>query len=80
MKKLTYLIIILLSFALQKVKAQNDLHFSHFMFNMMTYNPAVAGNSNFLEGNIVARKQWVGFNGAPTLGILNAHTYLHDVR
>jgi type IX secretion system PorP/SprF family membrane protein len=60
--------------------AQNDLHFSHYMFNTVYYNPAAAGTTSNLEANLTARKQWIGFNGAPTLGFINAHSYLHKVK
>lgn len=76
----TLLLILFLFTAAIAVKAQNDLHFTHFMFNMLTYNPAVAGNNSNLEATLTGRKQWVGFNGAPTLGFINAHAYLYEVR
>lgn len=78
MKKILFFIGIVISTNL--ALAQNDLHFSHYMFNTVYYNPAAAGTTANLEANLTARKQWVGFNGAPTLGFLNAHTYLHKVK
>jgi type IX secretion system PorP/SprF family membrane protein len=80
MKRILFLSISLYLLLINSLKAQNDLHFSHYMFNTVYYNPAAAGTTANLEANLTARKQWVGFNGAPTLGFLNAHTYLYKVR
>ncbi|MCC7050962.1 MAG: type IX secretion system membrane protein PorP/SprF [Bacteroidia bacterium] len=75
-----YLLLLFVLCLTINTRAQNDLHFSHYMFNTVYYNPAAAGNKPTLEANITARKQWVGFNGAPTLGFLNVHTYIDKVK
>jgi len=61
------------------VNAQNDILFSHYMFNEMTYNPAVAGSSPTLDASILARQQWIGFDEAPSSQVLNAHTFVRGV-
>lgn len=36
------------------------------MFNKLLYNPAYAGNKGLTTINMYGRKQWTGFDGAPT--------------
>jgi type IX secretion system PorP/SprF family membrane protein len=62
------------------VIAQNDLQFSHFMFNEITYNPAATGNNDKLITSLVARQQWIGIENAPSTQFLNAHAYLEQVK
>jgi type IX secretion system PorP/SprF family membrane protein len=38
-------------------------------------NPAVTGNTPFLELNLFGRKQWVGVDGAPSTQILSGHSF-----
>jgi len=58
---------------------QNDILFSHYMFNEMTFNPAIAGSSPTLDASILARQQWVGFDEAPSSQVLNLHSYVRDI-
>jgi type IX secretion system PorP/SprF family membrane protein len=74
MKKLLIISIIILTSLL--AKAQNDVHFSHYMFNYLAFNPAHAGSSNNIVASLVGRKQWVGMNQSPTTQLFNGHTYL----
>lgn len=46
--------------------AQQDPQFSQYMFNPLVLNPAYAGSRGVLNGSIVLRQQWVGFDGAPS--------------
>lgn len=59
--------------------AQNDFHFSHYMYNFHTYNPANAGSSSNIIANLVARKQWVGMDGSPLTTFVNAHAYVPSI-
>jgi type IX secretion system PorP/SprF family membrane protein len=45
--------------------AQQDPQFSMGIQNRMAINPGYAGSSGFLCGNLLARQQWFGVNGAP---------------
>lgn len=45
--------------------AQQDPQFSMGIQNRMAINPGYAGSTGFLCGNLLARQQWVGVNGAP---------------
>lgn len=46
--------------------AQQDVQFTHNMFNGLIYNPAVAGSKDGMSAFLLTRNQWVGFEGAPT--------------
>ena len=46
--------------------AQQDPQFTQFMFNKLIYNPGYAGTSGGICGVGQFRKQWIGFEGAPT--------------
>ena len=47
--------------------AQQRAVYSNFLLNDYYYNPAIAGSKNVHIANISYRKQWVGFEGAPSL-------------
>ncbi|MDT8400823.1 MAG: type IX secretion system membrane protein PorP/SprF [Bacteroidales bacterium] len=59
------LIILLSTFMLTGLSAQNDPVSSQFMFNHMLYNPGSAGASGMICATAMNRQQWVGFEGAP---------------
>jgi len=59
--------------------SQNDILFSHYMFNELTFNPAVAGSSPNLDVSLLARQQWIGFDEAPSSQILNAHSFFRNI-
>ncbi len=66
MKKLFSKINIILVFAVSLASAQQDPQFTQFMFNKLVYNAGYAGVSGGSCGVIQYRKQWAGFDGAPT--------------
>jgi type IX secretion system PorP/SprF family membrane protein len=47
-------------------KSQDQYVFTNFMMNDYYYNPAVAGSKDVHYANIGFRKQWAGFNEAPS--------------
>ena len=53
------------------VMAQQDPMTSHYMFNTLTYNPAIAGISGLICATAISRQQWTGFTGAPSTTIFN---------
>lgn len=72
MKKITILnIILLLAFG---VKAQQDPQYSLYQFNQLAINPAYAGARDAIAVVLDMRKQWVGFNGAPTTLAATIHS------
>jgi len=48
------------------LKAQQDPQYSLYQFNQMVINPAYAGARDAIAVVMDVRKQWVGFDGAPT--------------
>jgi type IX secretion system PorP/SprF family membrane protein len=71
MKSILTLIIGLFSLTLV---AQQDLHYTFFMFNHQLYNPAYVGSRN--TGSVMGlhRSQWLGFEGAPSSQVFSFHT------
>jgi len=73
-------LVVLISLFISSVGiSQNDILFSHYMFNELTFNPAVAGSSPTLDASLLARQQWIGFDEAPSSQVLNVHTFLRDI-
>lgn len=69
MKKISLLFLITWVLVTQ---AQQDPQITQFMYNKLMYNPGYAGTSDALCANLLYRKQWVNFPGAPTTMVLNA--------
>jgi len=65
MKKI-YLGILIVVSAFMDVKAQQNPHYTQYMYNMNVINPAYAGSKDHLSGGLLYRNQWVGVDGAPT--------------
>ncbi len=63
MKKYTFTLII--SFIVAQMFAQQVPQFSQRMFDVMSYNPAIAGAKDIHEIKLHSRVQWVGFTDAP---------------
>ena len=65
MKKIYFaLLIVLVSIA--DVSAQQDPHYTQYMYNMNVINPAYAGSKENLSFGLLYRKQWVEIEDAPT--------------
>jgi type IX secretion system PorP/SprF family membrane protein len=71
MKKL-----VVLAIALSAVRgfAQQDPQYSLYQYNQMVINPAYAGARDAIAIVADVRKQWVGFNGAPTTAVFSIHS------
>lgn len=52
---------------------QQDMQYTQFMFNKLTFNPAYAGAKSSFLLSAIYRKQWVGINRAPQTVTLNGH-------
>lgn len=68
MKKLLVLLAIL---AINNLHAQQRGIVSNFMMSDYYYNPAIVGSKGISIANLAYRKQWVGFDGAPSLTLGN---------
>ena len=55
------------------VRAQQIPQYTQFVFNHFPINPAVAGSKDCLDIRLGFRKQWVGFEGAPTTAWATVH-------
>lgn len=60
------------------VYGQQHPLFSHYMFNGLYINPAYAGSKEFVSTTLIARKQWTGFEGAPSTQIASLHAPLNN--
>ena len=72
MKKLYYILVFTL--LVYGVQAQQDPHYTQYMYNMNVVNPAYAGSKENLSVGLLYRSQWTGFNGAPKTGTFSAHS------
>jgi type IX secretion system PorP/SprF family membrane protein len=54
--------------------AQQDPMFTHYMYNTLSINPAYAGSRDALTVTGLHRSQWVGFEGAPLVQTITAHS------
>lgn len=57
--------------------AQNDVQYTHYLFNRLAYNPAYAGSEGMPVINALYRNQWTGGfadGKAPKTGTINFHT------
>ena len=50
--------------------AQQDAHYSHFMFNQTGYNPAYCGTDGVINATLIYRDQWSGLDGSPKTTML----------
>jgi len=51
---------------LVRLFAQNDSQVSQYMFNQVLFNPACAGDGDMVDARYVQRRQYMGFDGAPS--------------
>lgn len=73
MKKKYLIIVLLVLFAID-IQAQQNPHYTQYMYNMNIMNPAYAGSKESLSGGLLYRAQWVGIDGAPTTATFSIHS------
>jgi len=78
-KKIIINIIILIGMG-TPVFSQLKPLYDQYILNGMSVNPAFAGSQEALSIGLLARNQWVGFEGAPKTVTLSLHTPLRDER
>jgi type IX secretion system PorP/SprF family membrane protein len=54
--------------------AQQDPHYTQYMYNMNVMNPAYAGSKENLSLGLLYRQQWVNVDGAPKTATLSIHS------
>lgn len=74
MKKFTQLLMIIF-FGGHGFTQQTE-HYTQYEYNQFAFNPAVAGTKSCLDIRSGYRFQWVGIDGAPQTGFINAHAPL----
>lgn len=78
--------VIILSFAFFGASAQQDAHFSHYLFNQLFINPAVAGSENVTRFQAIYRTQYLGYQssfddgGAPVSQVISANVPLKMIK
>ena len=73
MKKLFFVILGVLAFSADTL-AQQDPHYTQYMYNMSIMNPAYAGSKENLSMGLLYRKQWVEIEDAPTTATFFGHS------
>ncbi len=73
MKKI-YLAIAVLTLFTVAIQAQQDPHYTQYMYNMNVMNPAYAGSKESISGALLYRQQWVGLDGAPKTATFSVHS------
>ena len=69
-----YLAVLIAVVTLFEANAQQDPHYTQYMYNMNVINPAYAGSKENLSIGMLYRKQWVDIEDAPTTFTLSGHS------
>ena len=69
-----YLGLLLTLGLLSEVSAQQDPHYTQYMYNMSVMNPAYAGSKESLSLGLLHRKQWIELEDAPTTSTFFGHS------
>ncbi len=69
-----YLSVLIAVVTLFEAQAQQDPHYTQYMYNMNVINPAYAGSKENLSFGLLYRKQWVDIQGAPTTFTFSGHS------
>jgi type IX secretion system PorP/SprF family membrane protein len=71
MKKILTLLLV---FAFGFGYAQQDMHFSQYMYNQFVLNPAFAGQDSIASAVVLHRDQWSGMPGSPQFQTVSLET------
>jgi type IX secretion system PorP/SprF family membrane protein len=80
LRKIGYIIFVLLLMAGMHGYGQQDPMFTQYMNNPVLINPAYAGSLGALNVNGIFRKQWVGFEWSPTTTSFSVNMPFWDYR
>lgn len=69
-----YLAVLIAVVTLFEANAQQDPHYTQYMYNMNVINPAYAGSKDNLSFGLLYRKQWVDIEGAPSTFTFSGHS------
>lgn len=73
MKK-QFIALVLFTMFASNIQAQQDPHYTQYMYNMNVMNPAYAGSKESLSLGLLYRQQWVNVQGAPKTGTFSMHS------
>lgn len=73
MKKI-YFTVAFAFMAILNIEAQQDPHYTQYMYNMNVMNPAYAGSKENIAIGMLYRAQWVDVEGAPRTGTFSIHS------
>lgn len=68
--------LVLIAAVIFRAHGQEDPLYAQYLSNPLVINPAYSGLNNNLNGSVSYRKQWAGFDGAPTTLNASVHTAL----
>jgi type IX secretion system PorP/SprF family membrane protein len=71
MRRIIFSILLLMSFF--DAHAQQDPHYTQYMYNMSVFNPAYAGSKEAVSTGLLYRRQWIELEDAPATATLFAH-------
>lgn len=74
MKKLYFSLLLVVVLGFNDLYAQQDPHYTQYMYNMNVINPAYAGSKENLSFGLLYRKQWIEIEDAPTTFTLSGHS------
>ncbi len=79
-KKLAYktLVLLIILVGSEKLLAQQDPMYTQYMDNLLVINPGFAGSKEMGNALLVARNQWVSFDGAPSTRSFAYHSPVQD--
>ena len=72
----TYIFCVLVFLSCPNFNAQQDSQFTQYFFTTQVINPGYIGSRDFASAGLIARSQWVNFEGAPRTGTLTFSTPL----
>lgn len=73
MKK-KFIAFIIFALLIIDAKAQQDPHYTQYMYNMNVMNPAYAGSKETIAIGLLYRQQWVNVEGAPQTATFSIHS------
>ena len=65
---------LLLTLGMLEVSAQQDPHYTQYMYNMSVMNPAYAGSKDNLSLGLLHREQWIELEDAPVTSTFFGHS------
>lgn len=78
MKKLKYILLLLILLGAFVAKAQQETMYNMYMNQLLTMNPAYAGAKGVTSAAMLVREQLVGFKGHPSTQTISVHSPLSD--